>query len=150
MRKRWGDGKTRTIEEQPPEIVAGFMQIALSGKSEDEKRAAEKAEAEQIAAERARRAEAIRQEDARVRALHRAAAGWERADRIRLMIHAAAEGAKRDGEEVERGTPFADWLAWAAQQADRLDPLKESPPSIIDARAPSKRPFRWPQPLWRV
>ena len=45
LRKSWGDGKTRTIEDQLPGIVAAFMQIALSGKAEDEKRAAEKAEA---------------------------------------------------------------------------------------------------------
>lgn len=82
-RKSWGDGKTRTIEDQLPDIVSGFMEIALSGKAEDEERAAEKADAERIAAERARRADAIRQEEARVRALHRAAADWERADRIR-------------------------------------------------------------------
>jgi hypothetical protein len=36
------------------------MEIALSGKAGDEKRAAEKAEAERIAADRARRADAIR------------------------------------------------------------------------------------------
>jgi hypothetical protein len=24
------------------------------------------------------------------------------------------------------------WLRWATDQADRLDPLKESPPSILD------------------
>jgi len=150
LRKSWGDGKTRTIEDQLPEIVAGFMEIALSGKAEDEKRASEKAEAERVAAERARRAEAIRKEEARVRALHRAAADWERADRIRRMIQAAEEGAKRAGQAVEPGTQFADWLAWAAQQADRLDPLMESPPSVIDAKVPSKQPFRWPRPLWRV
>lgn len=149
-RKSWGDGKTRTVEDQLPDIVAGFMEIALSGRAEDEKRAVEKAEAERIAAERARRADAIRQEEARVRALHRAAADWERADRIRRMINAASESAKREGHSVEPGTPFADWLAWAGQQADRLDPLKEPPSSLIDTKASSKQPFRWPRPLWRV
>ena len=141
-RKSWGDGKARTIEDQLPDIITGFMEIALSGKAEDEKRAAEKAEAKQIAAERACRADAIRQEEARVRALHRAAADWERADRIRRMIHAASESAKREGQSVEPGTPFADWLAWAGQQADRLDPLKEVPSSVTDTKEPAKLPFR--------
>ncbi len=54
-------------------------------------------------------------------------------------------------------------LAWAERQADRLDPLKESPPSIID-RVPETEPaypsyygyrkpeppFRFPKPLWRM
>jgi hypothetical protein len=61
------------MEDQLPQIVAGFMEIALAGKAEDEKRATERAQAEQVATERARRAEGIRQEEARVRALHRAA-----------------------------------------------------------------------------
>jgi hypothetical protein len=36
---------------------------------------------------------------------------------------------------VEPGTPFGEWLIWAAQQADRIDPLKVSPTSIIDSKA---------------
>src|SRR5262249_47974197 len=134
---------------QLPDIVAGFMQIALAGKAEDEKRAAEKAEAERIVEERARRAQAIKHERDRVRALQRAAADWERADRIRRMLAAAAEAATRDGHGVEPGTPFGDWLVWAGQQADRLDPLKESPPSIIDSKLASEGPLRWAKPLWQ-
>ena len=56
--------------------MAAFLRIALAEKAADEKRAAEKAEAERLAAERARKAELIKQEEARVRALHRAAANW--------------------------------------------------------------------------
>ena len=74
-------------------------------------------------------------------------AGWEHADRIRRMLAAAADAAKQDGQAVEPGTPFGDWLVWAAEQADRLDPLKESPPSIIDSES---KVFRWVQPVWRI
>ena len=60
---------------------------------------------------------------------------------------------------------FGDWMVWAEQQADRMDPLKESPPSIIDHmietqptypsyygygyRKPDP-PFRFPKPIWRM
>ena len=159
--KSWNDGKTRTLEELLPEIVAAFLRIALAEKAADEKRAAEKAEAEQLAAERARTAELIKHEEARVRALHRSAANWERARRIRDLVAAASDGAKRDGVAVEPGTPFGEWLIWAAQQADRIDPLRLSPTSIIDSKAapaphPSyygyqkpDPPIRFPKPLWR-
>ena len=61
---------------------------------------------------------------------------------------------------VEVGTPLGDWLIWAGQQADRPDPLKVSPASIIDTTpAPGpqyyyrykkpKPPFQWPKPLWK-
>jgi hypothetical protein len=130
--KSWNDGKTRTLEDLLPEIVAAFSRIALAEKAADEKRA-EKAEAEQLAAERARTAELIKHEEARVRALRRSAANWERAHRIRDLIAAAFDGAKRDGVAVEPGTPFGEWLIWAAQLVDRIDTLKVSPTSIIDS-----------------
>ncbi len=40
--KRWNDGKTRTLEDLLPEIVAAFLRIALAGKVADEKREAKK------------------------------------------------------------------------------------------------------------
>ena len=158
--KRWNDGKTRTLEDLLPEIVAAFLRIALAGKVADEKREAEKAEAERLQEERARKAALIKQEEARVRALHRAAANWERACRIRDLVAAASDGARREGVSVEPGTPFGDWLIWAAEQADRIDPLKVSPRSIIDSKpAPAAQPsyygyhkpdppMRFPKPLW--
>jgi len=61
------------------------------------------------------------------------------------------------------GTPFGEWIQWAEQQAARLDPLKESPASIIDRRPQEEsayagyygyhkpeQPFRFPKPLWRM
>ncbi len=159
--KSWNDGKTRTLEDLLPEIVAGFLRIALAGKAADEKRAVEKAEAERLEAERARKAALIKKEESRVRALHRVAANWERARRIRDLVAAASEGAQRDGVSVEPGTPFGDWLIWAVQQADRIDPLKVSPSSIIDSKpAPAPQPsyygyqkpdppIRFPKPLWK-
>jgi hypothetical protein len=158
--KRWNDGKTRTLEDLLPEIVAAFLRIALAGKVADERREAEKAEAERLEEERARKAALINQEEARVRALHRAAANWGRACRIRDLVAAASDGARREGVSVEPGTPFGDWLIWAAEQADRIDPLKVSPRSIIDSKpAPAAQPsyygyhkpdppMRFPKPLW--
>jgi hypothetical protein len=159
--KNWNDGKTRTLEDLLPDIVAAFLRTALAGKAADERRAAELAEADRRAAERARKAELIKREEARVRALHRAAANWERACRIRGLVAAATDGARCDGVSVEPGTPFGDWLVWAAHQADRIDPLMVSPESIIDSKpVPEPQssyygyrkpdpPMRFPKPLWK-
>ena len=157
--KSWNDSKTRTLEDLLPEIVAAFLRTALAGKASDEKRVAEKADAERLEAERSRRAALIKKEESRVRALHRAAANWERARRIRDLVAAASEGAQRDGVSGEPGTPFGDWLIWAVQQADRIDPLKVSPASIVDSKpAPLPQPSylqkpdpptRFPKPLWK-
>ncbi len=35
----------------------------------------------------------------------------------------------------EKGSDLDLWLIWASEQADRIDPLVDSPPSIIDEKA---------------
>lgn len=47
--------------------------------------------------------------------------------RLRAFIHAAYKSRPFDPE-----SPFAKWLVWASLQADRMDPLKEGPPSVLD------------------
>jgi hypothetical protein len=161
--KRWKDRKSQLLEEQLPQVVAGFIRIALAEKAEDEKRAALERERQQRAEERARLVQAIKAEQSRVHALRRAAGDWYRAEQIRCFVSAARDSAKRNGQPADAGTPFGDWLAWAEHQADRLDPLKESPPSIVDRKSEvepehvgyygyGKRepPFRFPKPIWRM
>ncbi|HLY62803.1 MAG TPA: hypothetical protein VKV95_18825 [Terriglobia bacterium] len=162
-RKRWKDNKTHRLEEQIPQIVAGFIRIALVERARAEKRVAEQEENQRRAAERAQLQQLITTEKARIRALRKASANWVRAEECRSFISAAVDCAKQNGQPVEAGTPFGDWLAWAAKQADRLDPLKESPTSIADRknevepdymgyygyRKPDP-PFRFPKPIWRM
>jgi hypothetical protein len=107
----------------------------------------------------------LKEEESRVRALGRAAANWARAQQIRGFLVAAREEATRNGQPITPGTSFGDWLVWAEQQADRLDPLKESPPSIIDRKRDiiperymyygygqekPKPPFRFTKPIWQM
>ena len=46
---------------------------------------------------------------------------------------------KLEKEETKRG--IEDWIDWAIQQADRLDPLAESPHSVLDE--PHERAYWW-------
>ena len=95
--------------------------------------------------------------------MRRAAANWVRAEQLRSFVSAARESARQGGQPTETGTPFGNWLAWAEHQADRIDPLKESPASILDRKgelAPAYSynygyhkpdpPFRFPKPIWRM
>jgi hypothetical protein len=164
-RGRWKDGKSQRLEEQIPHIVAGFIRLALSDRAGMERIAAEERERQRVAEERGRLEAAIKAEQSKVNALRNAAARWSRAKQIRLFICAAREAAIQNGEVVEQGSAFGDWVTWAEQQADRLDPLKESPPSIIDRRPEAEfpypayygygypkpdPPFRFPKPIWRM
>jgi hypothetical protein len=159
--KKWRDGKTRSLEEQLPAIVGGFIRFALSERAAAETRAAEEREKQRIAEERARLEASIKREQSKVRALRNAAANWSRAGQIRAFLSASREAAIQNAQPVDPGTAFGDWLVWASAQADRLDPLKESPSSIIDRKREEEPvyyygyqkpepPFRFPKPIWRV
>lgn len=54
----------------------------------------------------------------------RALSSCARSDRLRKYIAAVRESESKD----------LAWLAWAELQADRLDPLKEKPRSIVDEK----------------
>ena len=105
----------------------------------------------------------IKAEQSKVNALRNSTARWLRAEQIRLFVSAARNAAVHNGEAVEGGSPFGDWVIWAERQADRLDPLKENPPSIIDQKPRAENtgyygygyqkpdpPFRFPKPIWRM
>lgn len=162
-RRTWRDGKTQRIEDQLPQIVAGFMHLALTDRAEERKRAAEEREKQRIADERANLEKSIKAEQSKVNALRNATARWLRAEQMRSFVSAARNAAVQNGEAVEGGSPFGDWVIWAERQADRLDPLKESPPSIIDQKPRAENtgyygygyqkpdpPFRFPKPIWRM
>lgn len=161
-RKKWRDGKLQ-IEAQISHIVAGFIRLALADRAEMQQRAAEEAQRRRRAEEHAKLQAQVDAEKAKVRALVRAAAEWSRAEKIRTFVNAAREAAAQNGQSAEPGSPFGDWIVWAEQQADRVDPLKESPPSIVDTIVEaaaehagyfgySRRDtsFRFPKPIWRA
>jgi len=160
-RRKWTDGKA-PLEQQLSKIVAGFIRFALADRAEKERREAAERERQRIAQEQAQLEELIKAEKSKVRALGQAAAQWRRAEQLRSFIAAARAVAVQKGERVDAGSGFGDWIIWAERQADRMDPLKESPPSIIDRvteaeptyygygyRKPDP-PFRFPKPIWRM
>jgi hypothetical protein len=75
------------------------------------------------------------EEQARVDRLLTDAAAWRQSQVLREYIAAVERAAmSRDGR-VEEGGETARWLAWAREQADRLDPFALSPPSVLDEKA---------------
>jgi hypothetical protein len=120
--KVWRDRENSKLEAQIPKCVAGMMRIALKERADDrarqERERAHQKRVDEVAAE----LEKIRAEEKRIKLLRRDAVAWHRAERIRKYVAAVRESAAKD----------AEWLTWAELQADRLDPLKEKPNSIVD------------------
>ena len=51
---------------------------------------------------------------------------------VRCYIKAVVDAGVADGRRFESQDAMDAWVLWAHRQADRLDPLVESPHSILD------------------
>ena len=51
------------------------------------------------------------------------AEAWRRADDLRAYIAAVEERAADSDQPTDANPKLAEWLLWASEQADRLDPV---------------------------
>lgn len=139
--KSWNDGRCQIIEDCLNDFMEGLVHAAASEKAIREKREREERERR----ERIRLYEEAKkeqeEEQAKVKKLRQEATDWSEAQRIRNYIMAIKEKAVFNGDEIHPDSDLDRWLTWANQQADRLDPLTESPPSVLEMQL--EPPFRW-------
>jgi hypothetical protein len=136
----WHDGKRRRLEDMLDDVLASIAGMREAKLRADKARAA--AEERRREQERLRLEEEERKkerlrirmaEQARVDELVADAEAWELSRKIREYI--AAWIARKEAAANAKITPGSEadkWIIWALAQADRLDPLTESPPSILD------------------
>jgi hypothetical protein len=137
-RKTWRDAKA-PLEERLHSFAQGVVKFASVLKEHAERRKEEERqralEAERCAEQARLRAEnlkLIKAERKRVRELYKTAVNWKRSQALREYIAAAKQnGISKNGCQLD-GVSFDQWIAWASAQADRLDPFRESPPSVLD------------------
>jgi hypothetical protein len=137
--------KHRRIEEGLNNLIvdlvkkAGRLRIT---RRKEEAAAKRKAEEEQV---RQRQAEELRQrreelarrqktEQARVDELVDHANSWRQSRIIREYLGALSDRLLERHGAIAIDSEAAQYLRWAHQQADRLDPLCPSPPSVLDER----------------
>lgn len=68
-----------------------------------------------------------REEEARRQSLEQEAAQWAHSQNIPAFLQAVHQEAARRGVPLDRDSPLGQWLAWAHEHAERLDPLGELP-----------------------
>lgn len=88
---------------------------------------------------RLQKLEEIRQEEERLKTLLQQSDSWQTSQELRQFIRALEETARDVHGETEPGGGAAMSIEWARQQADRLDPLAKSPPSIVDEKPKRER-----------
>ncbi len=140
-RTTWRDTQKRSLEKCLDRFVEGLIQQAACRRAfaerqrqqEEERRAAEarRQEEERL---RAEKRALFKAERARLDALLQQARDWRQSQDLRQYIEAATQKHMSEHGQIEPGSPFAQWLEWAGQHADRLDPLRPTPPSILDEK----------------
>lgn len=127
LQSTWRDTRHSAFEQRLGEVMVSLRQHAALRKAERDK-AKERQERSQL--ELQRRAELRARVEAERRAVERLeeqAADWRRAEQIRAYVAATERcaGASPTREQAE-------WAEWARAYADRLDPLRPSPHSVLD------------------
>ena len=123
LRKTWSDGKIIKLEEYLNEFIVGLLKVAAAVKAYRAKQ--EEEERLRREAERRRYEEAQKREEelARQRALEQEAANWAKAQQLRAYLSAVKAILTVKHGRIQSGSPADQWLTWAHQHADRLDPL---------------------------
>ena len=154
-RKNWRDTKKKRLEDQLHNFAKGLFSTAAKKKAyvqEEEEKQRKMRELEIQRQERERiRAEKIEQqnqEQQRVSRLLANAENWKQSLLLRQYI-TEVERRLEDGETI--GVPegnMEEWLSWAHQQAHRLDPFSENPPSILEEEIEGEKKPEHPYPRW--
>jgi hypothetical protein len=123
LQKAWSDGKTSKLESCLNDFVVGLLKVAEAAKARRLKQEQE----EQIRREAERRRqeeEQKRQEELASRQkLEEEAASWVKAQQLRAYLAALKDMLNDKHGEIQSGSQADQWLVWAHQHANRLDPL---------------------------
>lgn len=141
LQSTWRDTRHSAIEQRLGEVMVSLRQHAAWRKAERDKA---KERQERLQLELQRRAELrarVEAERQAVGKLEEQAESWRRAEQIRAYVAAAERcaGALSSREQAE-------WVEWARAYADRLDPLRPSPHSVLDTPESEFQPIA----LWQL
>jgi hypothetical protein len=119
----WEEGKRASLESFIPAIIECLERVEKDG---EENRAREM-ERQKIEAEAQRKRNLEwrqkHEEDERRKLLEQAGEQWERAHRVRAFVNACEVEIQKQAGSVPPESRAAQWLAWAREYADQIDPL---------------------------
>ena len=141
--KTWRDGKTRKLESLLSEFVAELMLEGRRKRIAAELRQKEELDQRRKEEELEKLAKLIKEEEKKVRDLNSWVMMWARAKRMRRFITALEKEWKSQGIDLSPESEKAKRIAWMKGQADRLDPMIPSPPSILDRKNELSSRFGW-------
>ena len=118
QRSPWSDRKNHKIEGEIESFVLEMEALA-------ERYAHGDAERAQMEEEKKRREAQAREEERRFAALRQEAANWHESKLVRSYLEALHEEAIRRFGKIDPDSKLDQWLKWAHERADELDPLTQ-------------------------
>jgi hypothetical protein len=131
---KFRDRKKQTLEKQLSDCVGALLREGHSQSISAKNAAKQKLIAQAKERVRAELAQRIADEEKKVRDLDRWVSNWIRAQQMRDFIVALENVWTREGHDLSTETEKGQRITWMKHQADRLDPMLPSPPSILDRK----------------
>jgi|SRR5581483_7398871 len=133
------DGKKWRIEDELSKCVGLVMRESRRQGIWAEAQKQREIEQRKKDQERAELYERVSAEEKKLKEFEDWVAAWNEAQKMRDFIAELEKVWMQHGHDLSPGTSKAQRLIWMKQQADRKDPLVDSPPSILDR----KRELHW-------
>lgn len=132
FRRNWRDGQNQRLENLLDKFIAGMELIAQKKREKEIEHERWKREREEKERRHRERVERYNRESARLSQLKSNTAAWRQSFEIREYVEAVRRKAEENGVCTNEKSEMGQWIKWALEQADRIDPLAEGPPSILD------------------
>ena len=137
LRKKWSDTARANVETKLVGFVHGLIDMAVHIRADRIEREQRRQRWEQERLEKEELRKQYKEEKARFEILVKEVDGWHLSQELRAYAEAIRANEVQLKGRVEPATPIAMRIEWIIQQADRLDPLKDTPPSLLDGPEPS-------------
>ena len=134
-RQKWSDGVRQNVEPKLNAFIIGLIKAAQYEKDRRIQKAKDEEERRKQERQRAELSHKIYEEEKRVEELLEEVSAWTRSQQMHKYIEAVHKSAMEKHGSIEQGSKLEKWLIWAQQQAERLDPLCDSPPSVLDRKS---------------
>jgi len=130
-RATWSEGRSR-IEDILVEFVSALDAAGLEKRKSDLEWEEQRKRWAEETRQRQEHDKAVAAERERVDRLLHSVETWDLSRKFRAFIEAVVSSWTAAGVDTAEGSDAGRWIKWARLQADRLDPLVKSAPSILD------------------
>jgi hypothetical protein len=124
FRKNWSDTKKRELEILLGDFVKAVYRVALTKRDRTIEQEEDKRRWQEELRRRQEEAERLEREKKRLLDLEDQAERWVKAEKLRAYLKEVEKVVTINGLSEIQGVPVQEWMRWALEHADRIDPLK--------------------------